>query len=88
MRQGFVCVPYAKDTETVVARIPPDEIGYISAVVESYEGIGIVRTRDPEFGIIEFWVIPEFREAFDALLADLRNEIEIEILDIPPASRL
>jgi hypothetical protein len=86
--QRFVLAPYQKETETVVARIPPDEIGYVSAVVESYEGIGIVRTRDPEFGIIEFWVIAEFREAFDALLADLRTEIEIEVLDIPPASRL
>lgn len=80
--------PYAKDTETIVARIAADEIGYVSALVESYEGIGIVRTRDPKFGIIEFWVIPEFREAFQALLEDLRSEMEIEILDIPPASRL
>jgi hypothetical protein len=79
---------YTKDTETTVARIPPDEIGYVSSIVESYEGIGIVRTRDPQYGIIEFWVIPEFRSDFDALLRDLRNEIEIEILDIPPASRL
>jgi hypothetical protein len=79
--------PYEKDTETFVARIPPDEIGYVSSVVESYEGIGIVRTRDPQFGIIEFWVIAEFRQDFDALLGDLRRDIEIEILDIPPAGR-
>ncbi len=87
-RPGERFPPYAKDTETVVARIPPDEIGYVSALVESYDGIGIVRTRDPQYGIIEFWVIPEFREAFKAMLEELRAEIEIEILDIPPASRL
>jgi hypothetical protein len=86
-RQGSI-PPYTNDTETIVARIPPDEIGYVGSVVESYEGIGIVRTRDPQFGLIEFWVIPEFRGDFDALLDDLRREIEIEILDIPPASRL
>lgn len=80
--------PYAGDTQAVVARIPPDEIFYVNAVVESYEGIGIVRTRDPHVGIIEFWVIPEFRGTFEALLDDLREEIEIQILDIPPASRL
>jgi hypothetical protein len=56
--------------------------------VESYEGIGIMRTRDPELGIIEFWVIPQCRDAFEALLDDLRKEIEVRILDIPPASRL
>jgi hypothetical protein len=88
VRQWPSFPPYTTDTETIVARIPADEIGYISSIVESYEGIGIVRTRDPQYGIIEFWVIPEFRSDFDALLRDLRNEMEIEILDIPPASRL
>ena len=86
-RQGSI-PPYTNDTETIVARIPPDEIGYVGSVGECSEGIGIVRTRDPQFGLIEFWVIPEFRGDFDALLDDLRREIEIEILDIPPASRL
>jgi hypothetical protein len=79
--------PYAKDTETLVARIPSDEIGYVSAVFESYEGIALVRTRDPQCGIIEIWVIPEFRAIFDAVLGELRSEIAVEILDIPPASR-
>jgi len=80
--------PYTTDTETIVARIPPDEIGYVGAVVESYEGIGIVRTRDPDMGIIEFWVIPEFRDVFEALIEELRAEIGVEILIIPPASRV
>lgn len=88
MGQSVAFPPYSKDTETIVARIPPEEIGYVSALVESYEGIGIVRTRDPQCGIIEFWVIVEFRDVFDALLDDLRSEVEVEILDIPPASRL
>ncbi|MCX8037748.1 MAG: DUF4911 domain-containing protein [Candidatus Sumerlaeia bacterium] len=89
MSPRFVCPPYSGgDTETLVARVAPDEIGYLGAIVESYEGIGIMRTRDPQFGIVEFWIIPEFREVFCALLDDLRKETEIEILDIPPASRL
>lgn len=80
--------PYSKDTEAIVAHVPSDEIGYVSSVIESYEGIGIVRTRDPQFGIIEFWVIPEFRDVFEAVLNELRTEMAIAILDIPPASRL
>lgn len=84
---GVVISPYSSDTETIVARIPPEEIGYVSALVESYEGIGIVRTRDPQMGIIEFWVIREFREVFDAVLESLRDEMEVEILKIPPAKR-
>jgi len=87
-RQQISFSAYTQDTEAIVARVPPDEIGYVSSVVESYEGIGIVRTRDPQFGIIEFWVMPEFREVFDSVLHDLRSEMEIEVLDIPPASRL
>ena len=88
MKRHVTFPPYAKDTETIVARIPPEEIGYVSALVESYEGIGIVRTRDPQCGIVEFWVIAEFRDTLNELLNDLRSEIEIKILDIPPASRL
>ncbi len=79
--------PYTKDTETLVVRIPPDEIGYVSALFESYEGMALVRTRDPQSGIIEIWVIPEFRPIFDEVFRELRSEITVEILDIPPASR-
>jgi len=79
--------PYTQDTETVVARIPPGEIGYVCALFESYEGIALVRTRDPQMGIIELWVIPESRPVFDAVLEELRSEIDFEVLDIPPASR-
>lgn len=86
--ERFVVPDYGRDTETVIARIPPEEIGYVSALVESYEGIGILRTRDPHVGIVEFWVIPEFRSDFECMLEDLRQETEVKILDIPPASRL
>ena len=79
---------YGKDTETVVARIPPEEIGYVSALVESYEGIAVLRTRDPQIGIVEFWVIPEFRADFETMLEDLRRETDVKILDIPPAGRI
>ncbi len=89
MQPRFIFPSYqGGDTETVVARVPPDEIGYLGAIVESYEGIGIMRTRDPQFGIVEFWIIPEFRDVFRTLLDDLKKETEIEVLDIPPASRL
>ena len=88
MGRQFSMTRYGNDTETIVARIPPEEICYVNAVVESYEGIGIVRTRDPQVGIIEFWVIAQFRTEFEALLEDLRQEIEVRILDIPPASRI
>jgi len=88
LSRRFETPPYERDTETIVGRVPPEEIGYVGALIESYEGIGIVRTRDPQAGIIEFWIIPEFRSVFDEVLGSLREEIEVEILNIPPARRL
>ena len=67
----------AADTEIRLARVPSAEIGYINSIVESYEGIGMVRTRDPKMGVIEFWIIPDFKEEFLNLIEELRKEIPI-----------
>lgn len=67
----------APDTEIHLARVPPTQIGFINSIIEGYEGIGIVRTRDPKMGILEFWMIPDFREVFLNVIGDLQKEIDI-----------
>ncbi len=59
-------------------RIPPAEIAYLSALVEGYDGIGQLRTVDPERGIIECWMMRDFEADFEALIASVRQEFPVE----------
>ena len=63
------------------ARIPSSQIGYVNAIVESHEGIGILRTRDPKAGVVEFWVAPDFVSDFDRMIEGLREEMPIEFIE-------
>ena len=38
-------------------QMPPEDIGFLTSLVEAYEGIGLVRTLDRTRGIIECWVM-------------------------------
>ncbi|MEN6627631.1 MAG: DUF4911 domain-containing protein [Candidatus Sumerlaeia bacterium] len=54
--------------EILVLQLPPPAIQYLTAHVEASDGIGVVRTLDEDRGIIECWVMPDYKEEFDALL--------------------
>lgn len=69
------------DTYTITAKIPPREIGYVNALVEGYEGIGVLRTIDAKEGIIEFWVVPFFETIYLTLIEKLKSEISLEIIE-------
>ena len=66
------------------ARVPSSQIGYIQAIVESHEGLCMVRTRNPRLGLIEFWVSRKFKRDFDRLIEGLRDEMPVEIEDRDP----
>lgn len=61
-----------------VYQIPSTEIGFMTSLVEAYEGIGLVRTLDRERGIIEVWCMPDFRESLTGILASLRRQFPIQ----------
>ena len=53
------------DTVRFRAVIPVGEIGFVSALLEAYEGMGILRTVDKKLGAVEFWISPGFLDTFD-----------------------
>lgn len=61
------------------ARIEPEEIGYVCALVEALEGLAIIRTKDNALGIVEFWISPAMKADFEAFLAGLAREIPVSI---------
>lgn len=71
------------DTISLIIQIPPQEIAYLSFVLESYEGIVIARTLDPKKGLVELMVSPHFQVEMDAILLDLAREFPIQ--NVSPA---
>lgn len=68
------------DTITYRARIDSTQIGFLNSVIESYEGIGVVRTLDAQSGIIELWLPPEFERLIAEIMHALAPEIHLYYL--------
>jgi hypothetical protein len=71
------------DTISLTIQIPPQEIAYFSFIMESYEGIAIVRTLDPQRGLVELMASPHFQEELVAILADLGRQFAVK--NVTPA---
>ncbi|OGP53868.1 MAG: hypothetical protein A2Y65_11745 [Deltaproteobacteria bacterium RBG_13_52_11] len=72
------------DTISLLIQIPPQEIAYLSFVLESYEGVAVSRTVDPHKGLVELMVSPHLREEIDAILKDLTREFTVQ--EVTPAA--
>ena len=68
-------------TYVLRARVRPREIGYITALVDSYEIMGAVRTLDRAEGLIEVWVVRDFIELAREAFAYLEKELGLVVLD-------
>jgi hypothetical protein len=64
-----------------VYQMPPEHIGFLTSLIEAYEGIGSVRTLDRTRGIIECWVMPDGAEAFEAVLGALRRRGPVQEIE-------
>ncbi len=58
-----------------VGQLNPNQIGYLVMLVEAYEGLAIVRTKDAAAGIVEFWISPLMRQDFESFLEAAREEL-------------
>ncbi|HEY7954204.1 MAG TPA: hypothetical protein VII38_02890 [Polyangia bacterium] len=61
-------------------RVPLDQIGYMRAVVEGYDGVAAIFARDPNRGEVE-WIIGEGLED-EALAIARRLELETGLVEI------
>ncbi len=63
--------------------IRPEDIAYVKFVLESYDGVGIIRTVDRKKAVIVALVVEDFLEAARALFASLKNEVAIAEIPRP-----
>ncbi len=66
------------DTHSRYIRIRRKDIAYFKFIIESYEGMAVVRTKDPYEATVELMIAPGWERDVDVVLEGLRQEIPIE----------
>lgn len=66
------------DTLTYRAIIDQRQIGFLQSILDSYEGVAVVRSVDAPAGIVELWIPPAFEELVNAIMTDVAAEIGLQ----------
>ena len=66
------------DTQSRYFRIRRKDIAYFKFIIESYEGMAVVRTQDRFEAVVELMIAPGWKKDVDEVLEGLRKEIPIE----------
>ena len=66
------------DTQSRYFRLSRKDIAYFKFIIESYEGMAVIRTKDPHEAIVELMVAPGWEKDLEEVLDGLRKEISIE----------
>jgi hypothetical protein len=69
------------DTRSKYFRLRREDIAYFKFIIESYEGMAVVRTKDPYEATVELMVAPGWEKDLEEVLEGLRKEMTIE--DLP-----
>ena len=72
------------DTKSKYLRLHRKDIAYFKFILESYEGMALLRTRDPNEAVVELMVAPGWEKDVEEVLQRLSNEITIEPLPSYP----
>jgi hypothetical protein len=70
--------PHIMDTITYRAVIDKTQIGFLNSIIDSYEGIAVVRTMDAPSGIVELWISPPFEDLVNQVINDIAEEIGLQ----------
>jgi hypothetical protein len=70
------------DTQSRYYRLHRRDIAYFKFIIESYEGMAVVRTKDPYEAIVELMVAPGWEKDVDEVIEGLSGEMQIESLPI------
>jgi hypothetical protein len=68
------------DTQSRFLRLRRKDIAYFKFIIESYEGMAVVRTKDRHEAIVELMVAPGWERDVEEVLKGLQKEISIEYL--------
>ena len=74
------------DTHSIYLRLRRADIAYLKFIIESYEGMAVVRTRDPSEAVVELMVAPGWEKVVHQVLEGLVKEIPMEFLSNPKES--
>jgi len=69
------------DTQSKYFRLRREDIAYFKFIIESYEGMAVVRTKDPYEAIVELMVAPGWERDLEEVLEGLRKEMTLEPLE-------
>ncbi len=72
------------DTVSRYYRLHRKDIAYFKFIIESYDGMALVRTKNPYEAIVELMVAPGWERDLDEVLEGLGKEISIEPLSLDP----
>jgi len=72
------------DTQSRYFRLHRKDIAYFKFIIESYEGMAVLRTKDPHEAIVELMVAPGWERDADEVLEGLGKEIHLEPLSLYP----
>lgn len=72
------------DTHSLFFRLHRKDIAFFKFIIESHEGMAVVRTKDPREAVVELLVAPGWEKDLDQVLEGLRKEIRIECLSAYP----
>ncbi len=72
------------DTTSKFIRVHRKDIAYFKFILESYEGMALVRTRDPNEAVVELMVAPGMEKDVEEVLGGLSKEINFELLPSYP----
>lgn len=61
-------------------RLDPSRIGFLVSLVEAYEGLAVVRTKDAAAGIVEFWISPLMQQDFESFLEAAREDFGLVVV--------
>lgn len=69
------------DTIQIYLKVNRKDIVYMANIINSYEGVAIMRTKDPYLAVVEWQVSPDFLDEAFKLIDALKKEIEIEFTE-------
>ena len=59
-------------------RIDRREIHFLRFILEGYDGVAVLRTIDPERGLVVLHIGPGCQDTVDMIIHDLQKDIRIE----------
>ena len=69
------------ETAKRILRVDRREINYLRVTIESYDGMGVVKTIDPHAALIEVQVSPGCEQLFSELAKSLERDEGIPLVD-------